>query len=78
MALDEEPEVFLIALRHVMNAQKRRLSDVAAASGMHRVSLHKVLSSRGNPRLRTLAQVLDVMNMRLQIASKPKRKRKSA
>lgn len=77
-ALDEEPEVFLIALRHVINAQKRRIGDVAVASGVHRVSLHKALSRGGNPRLKTLLRVLDVMNIRMRFASKPKRRRKSA
>ena len=73
-----EPEVFLTTLRHVMNAQKRRVADVAAASGLHRVSLYKALSKKGNPQLSTLQHVLSALDMQLKITTVPKRKRRSA
>ncbi len=80
MALDEGPEVFLVALKHVVNTQKRGVTGVAAATGLHRVSLHKALSKGGNPRLKTLALVLGALRLHFRIDLKPKaiRKRKSA
>jgi probable addiction module antidote protein len=78
--LEDGPEVFLVALKHVVAAQKRGVSGVAEATGLHRVSLHKALSKEGNPRLTTLAQVLGAVGLRLRIEEIPKakRKRKSA
>jgi probable addiction module antidote protein len=77
-ALEEGPDVFLVALKHVVNAQKRGVSGVAEATGLHRVSLHKALSRRGNPRLTTLAQILGALRMEFRITPKGKRRRKSA
>ncbi len=78
--LDESPETFLAGLRHVLNAQRRGVTGVSAASGVHRVSLYKAFSKRGNPTYKTLVQVLDAVGLRLRVEwkAKPKRQRKSA
>lgn len=49
-------------------ARSRGMSAVAEETGLGRESLYKSLSSNGNPRLSTLIKVLDVFDLRLQVA----------
>jgi len=77
-ALAEAPKVFLIALKDVVDAQGG-VSRLAKKTGMHRVSLHSLLSAKGNPRLDNLNRILDALNIRLTMAPKiESRKRKKA
>jgi probable addiction module antidote protein len=46
---EDEPQVLLIALRHLAEA-KGGLAKVAKAAGIERESLYRALSKRGNPR----------------------------
>ena len=67
-ALDEQdPRVFLIALRNVTQAQGG-VAKVAAHSGLNRESLYRALSSKGNPSVQTLAAVLGALGARLSVA----------
>ena len=67
-ALDEQdPRVFLIALRNVTQAQGG-IAKVAAHSGLNRESLYRALSNRGNPSVQTLAAVLGALGARLSVA----------
>jgi probable addiction module antidote protein len=67
-ALDEQdPRVFLIALRNVTRAQGG-IATVAARSGLNRESLYRALSERGNPSVQTLASVLEALGARLGVA----------
>ena len=76
-ALDEQdPRVFLIALRNVTQAQGG-IAKVAAHSGLNRESLYRALSDKGNPSVQTLAAVLGALGARLSVASIA-RKRRSA
>jgi probable addiction module antidote protein len=71
-ALDEQdPRVFLIALRNVTQAQGG-VAKVAAQSGLNRESLYRALSPKGNPTVQTVAAVLGALGARLGVA---KRKR---
>jgi len=65
---DDDPRVFLLALRNV--AQARGFSEVAAKSSLNRESLYKALSKRGNPSLRSLGALLEGLGFRLAVASK--------
>jgi probable addiction module antidote protein len=68
-ALDEQdPRVFLIALRNVTQAQGG-IAKVAAHSGLNRESLYRALSNKGNPSVQTLAAVLGALGARLGVAS---------
>jgi probable addiction module antidote protein len=60
-----EPQVLLIALRHV--AQARGIAKVAKATGIERESLYRALSVRGNPRLSTLVAVTKAIGLRLTV-----------
>lgn len=62
VALDEyqqdgELEPFLLALRHVAEAQGG-LGILAQKTHLNRESLYKTLSSRGNPKLQTIGILL--------------------
>jgi len=61
----EEPQVLLIALRHV--AQARGIARVAKAAGIKRESLYRALSLRGNPRLSTLHAVARAIGLKLTV-----------
>ena len=67
-ALDEQdPRVFLIALRNVTQAPGGK-AKVAAHSGLNRESLYRALSEKGNPSVQTLAAVLGALGARLSVA----------
>jgi len=63
---DEDPRVFLVALRDVAEAQggMKKLSD---ATHLNRENLYKMLSQKGNPRLLNLESLLHTMGLRLAI-----------
>jgi probable addiction module antidote protein len=62
---ENEPQVLLIALRHV--ARARGIAKVAKAAGVERESLYRALSVRGNPRLSTLVAVTKAIGLRLTV-----------
>ena len=73
-AIKEEPEVFLIALRDVVDALGG-VTWLSRKTGMHRVSLHSLLSARGNPRLESLTRILEALGV--QLAMQPLEERRS-
>jgi probable addiction module antidote protein len=62
---EDEPQVLLIALRHL--AQAQGIAKVAKAAGVERESLYRALSERGNPRLSTLFAVAKAVGLRLTV-----------
>jgi len=62
---DEDPRVFLAALRDV--ARARGISKVAANSKLNRESLYKMLSKRGNPSLQSLGSLLRSLGFKLAV-----------
>lgn len=62
---EDEPRVLLIALRHLAEAQG--IAKVAKAAGVHRESLYRALSPRGNPRLSTLVAVTRAIGLKLTV-----------
>lgn len=65
-AEDDEPAVFLQALRKVAKAQG--MAAVAKRAGIPRESLYRVLSAKGNPRWSTLAPVVRATGLKLELA----------
>ena len=63
---DDGVEEFLYALRKVAVAQGG-IQKIAEASHHGRESLYKSLSKQGNPRVKTLDDILRVMGMRLAV-----------
>jgi probable addiction module antidote protein len=62
----DEPQVLLIALRHLAEA-KGGIAKVAKAAGIERESLYRALSPKGNPRLSTLVAVTKAIGMKLTV-----------
>ena len=72
---DDEPIVYLQALRHV--AEAHGMAKIAEASGIPRESLYRALSAKGNPRWSTLAAILKGTGLQLAIAPAPKVRKSS-
>jgi len=68
---DGDPEVFLLALRDVAEAQGG-VAEVAEAAKLNRENLYRMLSNRGNPELRSLDALLHALGFRLAIAVEDK------
>jgi probable addiction module antidote protein len=64
----DEPQVLLIALRHLAEA-RGGIAKIAKAAGIKRESLYRALSARGNPRLSTLAAVMKAVGLKLTVES---------
>jgi probable addiction module antidote protein len=62
---DEDPRVFLVALRNV--AEARGLSQVARDAQLNRENLYRMLSPNGNPQLSSLTALLRSIGLRLAI-----------
>ena len=62
----DEPEVLLIALRHIAEA-RGGLAKVAKAAGIERESLYRALSAHGNPRLSTIVGVMKAVGLKLTV-----------
>jgi probable addiction module antidote protein len=61
----EEPQVLLIALRHV--AKARGIANVAKRAHIERESLYRALSAKGNPRFSTIAAVTKALGLNLTV-----------
>ena len=66
---DEDPRVFLLALRHVAEAQGG-LGTAAAKAKLNRESLYRMLSKKGNPSLQSLGALLSSLGFRLAVERK--------
>jgi|SRR5579872_3442458 len=69
---DEDPRVFLLALRDVLEARLGGLSTAAKKSRLNRESLYRMLSEKGNPQLKSVRTLLGSMNMHLAIEADKK------
>jgi probable addiction module antidote protein len=65
---EDDPELFLLALRNVAEAQGG-VAQLAEKAKLNRESLYKMLSERGNPELRSLDALLHALGFRLAVAS---------
>jgi probable addiction module antidote protein len=62
---DEDPRVFLLALRDV--AEAKGMSEVARGAQLNRENLYRMLSLNGNPQLSSLTALLRSIGLRLAI-----------
>jgi len=65
---EDDPELFLLALRNVAEAQGG-VAQLADKAKLNRESLYKMLSERGNPELGILDALLRALGFRLAVAS---------
>ena len=66
---DEDPEVFLLALRQVARA-RGGVAKLVESAPLSREHLYRMLSENGNPELRSLEALLDALGFRLAITIK--------
>src|SRR3972149_767380 len=66
---DGEPEVFLLALRDVVDTYGG-MGKLAASTSLNRENLYRMLSTKGNPEFFSLSTVLDAIGFGLAV--KPK------
>jgi probable addiction module antidote protein len=66
---DGEPEVFLLALRDVVDSFGG-MGKLAASTSLNRENLYRMLSTKGNPEFFSLSTVLDAVGFRLAVESK--------
>jgi probable addiction module antidote protein len=64
---DEDPAVFLLALRDVIKARNRGIAGLAEESKLNRENLYRVLSKRGNPTWKTMRKLLNDLDLPLSI-----------
>jgi len=64
---DGDRDVFLLALRNVAEARLGGMSKLAAATGLNRESLYRMLSDKGNPELSSLSKLLQVLGLKLAV-----------
>ena len=66
---DGEPEVFLLALRDVVDSYGG-MAKLAASTALNRESLYRMLSTKGNPEFFSLSTVLSAVGFRLAVDPK--------
>ena len=65
-ALEEgSQEVFLMALKDIANA--RGISEIARETKLNRENLYRILSTEGNPKLKSLKSVLHSVGLKLSV-----------
>jgi probable addiction module antidote protein len=64
---DEDPRIFLLAIKNVLEAQGGSMADVAKEANLNRENLYRMLSLKGNPKLTSIIPVLNVLGLRLTI-----------
>lgn len=67
--MDEDPQVFLLALEQVRAARGITKTELARETGLNRENLYRMFSVTGNPKLTNLKSVLN--NLGLELAIQP-------
>lgn len=67
---DEDPRVFALALKHVIQAQNGSISAFATQAKLDRAKLYHLLSRQGGPRLNDVQSILSAMGWHLTIIEK--------
>jgi probable addiction module antidote protein len=72
---DGDISVFLLALGQVTKA--RGVSSVAKTTGLNRENIYRIVSEKGNPRIKSIAALLSALGLRIKTepANKPPKRR---
>jgi probable addiction module antidote protein len=65
--MDEDPRMFLIALKNVNDAWGIQMTDLARTTKLSRENLYKILSKKGNPTLTSLVSLLNATGFALSV-----------
>jgi probable addiction module antidote protein len=68
-AIEEGEDVFLLAVRDVVEAQGG-MSTLAKSTKLNRENLYNMLSTKGNPRLYSITAILNRLGLRLNFSAK--------
>lgn len=68
-AIEEGEDVFLLAVRDVVEAQGG-IGALAKATNLNRENLYDMLSEKGNPRLTSITSILDHLGFELKFRPK--------
>ncbi len=69
---DEDPRVFLVALKNVLKAQGKGMTDLAKDTHLNRESLYRSLSKQGNPKIKNLISILRTLDFYFEVRSSRK------
>jgi len=64
--LDDDPRVFLLALKNVCQAQDE-MSALARRAKLSRENMYRILSKKGNPKLTSIMSLLNAVGFSLAI-----------
>lgn len=64
--MDEDPRIFLLALKNVVAAQGK-ISTIAKKAKLNRENLYRMLSEKGNPKLTSIVPVLNALGLYLSV-----------
>ena len=56
--LDEDPRIFLLALKNIYEARGETMVDLAEKTALSRENIYRILSKKGNPTIRTIAKIV--------------------
>jgi len=64
---DEDPRMFLLALKNVCQAQGLEMTELAKQTQLSRENLYRILSKKGNPKLTSISSVLNAVGFSLAV-----------
>lgn len=64
---EEDPRMFLLAVKSIVMAQKGGMAEVAKKTGLNRQNFYRMLSLNGNPSWKSLKAIFDVLGFKLQL-----------
>ncbi len=67
---DDDQNVFLIALKDVIDAQGEDITALAKKAHISRQNLYRMLSQKGNPRWENITSLIDVMGYQVNLTPK--------
>ena len=70
--MDEDQEVFLLALKHVLKAQGVDISAFAEETHIIHQNIYYMLSRKGNPRWHNFRSIIDAMGLQFKLEAKHK------
>ena len=65
---DEDPRIFLLALKNVCEAQGEAMAALARQTKISRENLYRILSRKGNPKLNNVVSLLSAVGFQLSVS----------
>jgi probable addiction module antidote protein len=71
---DQDPRLFLLALKNVYDAQEEHVTDLAKKTNLSRENIYRILSRKGNPKLTSITSLLNAVGFSLAVQHNKKSK----